>query len=178
MAKTAFPRKELYELVWSEPLKISGPAILNFRCRSKEGHAPERKFLRPVWDIGRKKAAGKKHVASNATRASAWHGRRSPDWCGGMVIGISGLERRGTARALFRHPPEFEEPIERVRERIAKTVGKVRVPREVRIWQSDGRGTSEGGRATAGTAARQFLPVVLGRHRGSTLRLSEGGCAC
>jgi hypothetical protein len=31
-------------------------------------------------------------------------------------------------------PPEFEEPVERVRERIAKTVGKVTVPREVRIW--------------------------------------------
>jgi hypothetical protein len=31
-------------------------------------------------------------------------------------------------------PPEFEEPIERVRERISKTVGKVTVPREVRIW--------------------------------------------
>ena len=31
-------------------------------------------------------------------------------------------------------PPEFEEPIEGVRERIAKTVGKVTVPREVRIW--------------------------------------------
>jgi hypothetical protein len=33
-------------------------------------------------------------------------------------------------------PPEFEEPIERVRERIAKTVGKVTVPREVRTWHS------------------------------------------
>jgi len=28
---------------------------------------------------------------------------------------------------------------------------------------SDGRETSEGRRATTGTAARQFLPVVLGR---------------
>jgi hypothetical protein len=30
-------------------------------------------------------------------------------------------------------PPEFEEPIERVRDRIAKTVGKLTVPREV-LW--------------------------------------------
>jgi hypothetical protein len=31
-------------------------------------------------------------------------------------------------------PPEFPESIEAVRERIAKVIGKVTVPREVRVW--------------------------------------------
>jgi hypothetical protein len=30
--------------------------------------------------------------------------------------------------------PKFAEPIEAVRERIAKVIGKVSVPREVRVW--------------------------------------------
>jgi hypothetical protein len=31
-------------------------------------------------------------------------------------------------------PPDFPDPIEAVRERITKTIGKVTVPREVRVW--------------------------------------------
>jgi hypothetical protein len=31
-------------------------------------------------------------------------------------------------------PPEFSDPIEAVRERIAKVIGKVTVPWEVRVW--------------------------------------------
>jgi hypothetical protein len=31
-------------------------------------------------------------------------------------------------------PPDFPEPIEAVRERIVKVIGKVTVPREVRVW--------------------------------------------
>lgn len=44
------------------------------------------------------------------------------------------MERRGTGADTLPPPPEFEEAIERVRERIAKTVGKLTVPREMRIW--------------------------------------------
>jgi hypothetical protein len=124
-------RKELYELVWSEPMRILAPRF-------------------GISDVALKKACaraeiptpGLGHWAKKAARKSASQvalGDRPPGMDDEVLVGAgvgywhSGWREEELLAALP-PPPEFEEPIERVRERIAKTVGKVTVPREVRIW--------------------------------------------
>ena len=124
-------RKELYELVWSEPLRILAPRFSISDVALKKACA---RAEVPTPGLGHwaKKAAGKSmlQVALPA---------RPPGMDDGVLIGAghdywhSGWTDEELLGPLP-PPPEFEEPIERVRERIAKTVGKVTVPREVRIW--------------------------------------------
>jgi hypothetical protein len=124
-------RKELYELVWSEPLKLVAPRFgisdvaLKKACARAEVPTP---------GLGHwaKKVAGKSmpQVAlperppgmDDEVLIGAGHGYWHSGWSEDELLGP------------LPSPPEFEEPIERVRERIAKKVGKVTVPREVRIW--------------------------------------------
>jgi hypothetical protein len=124
-------RKELYELVWSEPLKILAPRFgisdvaLKKACARAEVPTP---------GLGHwaKKAAGK-------SMSQVALPERPPGMGDEVLIGAghsywhSGWSEEELLGPLP-SPPEFEEPIERVRERIAKTVGRVTVPREVRIW--------------------------------------------
>jgi hypothetical protein len=124
-------RKELYELVWSEPLKRLAPRFgisdvaLKKACSRAEVPTP---------GLGHwaKKVAGKSMPQvslperppgmDDEVLIGAGHGYWHSGWSEEELLGP------------LPSPPEFEEPIERVRERIAKTVGKVTVPRDVRIW--------------------------------------------
>lgn len=124
-------RKELYELVWSEPLKILAPRFAISDVALKKACA---RAEVPTPGLGHwaKKAAGKS-MSQVALPA------RPPGMNDEVLIGAGhGYWRSGWSEEDLLGPlppsPEFEEPIERVRERIAKTVGKVTVPREVRIW--------------------------------------------
>jgi hypothetical protein len=124
-------RKQLYELVWSEPMKILAPRF-------------------GISDVALKKACaraeiptpGLGHWAKKAARKSTSQvalAERPPGMDDEVLVGAGvGYWHSGWSveelLAALPPPPEFEEPIERVRERIAKTVGKVTVPREVRIW--------------------------------------------
>ena len=124
-------RKELYELVWSEPMKILAPrfGISDVALRKTCARA---EIPTPGLGHWAKKTAGKNTSQGRSPIVRpVWTMRSS--LVRARVIGI----RVGTKRScwpLFRRLPEFEESIERVRERIAKTVGKLTVPREVRIW--------------------------------------------
>jgi hypothetical protein len=124
-------RKQLYELVWSEPMKILAPRFgisdvaLKKACTRAEIPTP---------GLGHwaKKAAGK----STSQVALA---ERPPGMDDEVLVGAGvGYWHSGWSEeellAALPPPPEFEESIERVRERIPKTVGKLTVPREVRIW--------------------------------------------
>lgn len=124
-------RKELYELVWAEPMKNLAPRFgisdvaLKKACARAEVPTPDRGH----WA---KRAVGKStsQVALPA---------RPPGMDDEVLIGAGAgyWHERWTEEELLGPlppPPEFEEPIEGVRERIAKTVGKLTVPREPRSW--------------------------------------------
>jgi hypothetical protein len=124
-------RKELYELVWSEPLKILAPrfGISDVALKMACGRAEV-----PTPGLGHwaKKAAGK-------GTSQVGLPERPPGMDDDVLIGAGrGYWHSGWSEekllGTLPPPPEFEESIERVRERIAKTVGKVSVPRDVRIW--------------------------------------------
>jgi hypothetical protein len=124
-------RKELYELVWSEPMKILAPrfGISDVALRKTCARA---EIPTPGLGHWAKKTAGK-NTSQDALPD------RPPGMDDEVVIGAGqGYWHSGWNEeellAPLPPPPEFEEPIERVRERIAKTVGKLTVPREVRIW--------------------------------------------
>jgi hypothetical protein len=126
-------RKELYELVWSEPMRILGPRFgisdvaLRKACERAEVPTPGPGY----WA---RKAAGKSTSQEELPP-------RPPGMDNEVLIGAgrsywhSGWSDEELLGPLP-PPPEFEEPIEHVRERIAKTVGKVTVPREVRLWHA------------------------------------------
>jgi hypothetical protein len=123
-------RKQLYELVWSEPMKVLArrfeisDVALKKACTRAEIPTP---------GLGHwaKKAAGK----STSQVALA---ERPPGMDAEVLVGAGvGYWHSGWSDEELLAtppPPEFEEPVERVCERIAKTVGKLTVPREVRIW--------------------------------------------
>ena len=125
-------RKTLYDLVWSEPLRslsarfaISDVALKK-TCAKAGIPTPERGY----W--ARKQSGKKTFVLPLPERAPGmddevliaggnnyyWH----REWKTEELLGP------------LPPPPEFHTPIEAVRERIAKTIGKVRVPRDARIW--------------------------------------------
>jgi len=124
-------RKELYELVWSEPMKILAPRFgvsdvaLRKACARAEIPTP-----------------GPGHWAKKAARKNTSQEafpERPPGMDDEVLIGAGqGYWHSGwneeELRGPLPPPPEFEEPVERVHERIAKTVGKLTVPREVRTW--------------------------------------------
>jgi hypothetical protein len=124
-------RKQLYELVWSEPMKILAPRFGISDVALKKACA-RAEIPTPGLGHWAKKAAGK----STSQVALA---ERPPGMDDEVLVGAGvGYWHSGWSEeellAALPPPPEFEEPIERVRERIAKTVGKLTVPREVRMW--------------------------------------------
>ncbi|MBB5337829.1 hypothetical protein [Tunturiibacter gelidoferens] len=124
-------RKELYDLVWSEPLMtlcsrfgISDVALRK-TCARSEIPTPERGYWakkdagKPTFQVALPmRPPGMDDQVLIAAGQSYWY----QDW--------KKEELLGPLPAL----PEFSKPIEAVRERIAKVIGKVTVPREVRVW--------------------------------------------
>jgi hypothetical protein len=124
-------RKELYDLVWSEPLKtlcsrfgISDVALKK-TCSRSEIPTPERGYWakkdagKPTFQLALPiRPPGMDDQVLIAAGQSYWY----QDWKKEELLGP------------LPPPPEFSEPIEAVRERIAKVIGKVTVPREVRVW--------------------------------------------
>jgi len=113
-------RKELYELVWAEPIKILAPRFgisdVALRKACERAEVPT-----PAAGHWAKKTGGK----STSQEALA---ERPPGMDDEVVVGgghsywHSGWSDEELLGPLP-PPPEFEEPIERVRERIAKAVG-------------------------------------------------------
>lgn len=123
-------RKELYELVWSEPMKnlsvrfgISDVALKK-TCARATIPTPDRGY----WA---KKEAGKSTSQQSLSE-------RSPGMDDEVVVGGGGHWYQQWSNeellAPLPPPPVFDEPIEAVRERIAKVIGKVSVRREVHDW--------------------------------------------
>ncbi|HET8925742.1 MAG TPA: hypothetical protein VFN26_22350 [Candidatus Acidoferrum sp.] len=124
-------RAELYALVWSEPMKtlsarfgISDVALKK-TCVRAEIPTPDRGY----WA---KKEAGKSTL-QDALSA------RPPGMGDEVIVGGGGnyWHRHLSDEELLvpiPPPPEFAESIEAVRERIAKVVGKLTVPRDIVTW--------------------------------------------
>jgi hypothetical protein len=124
-------RKQLYELGWAEPMKILAPRFEISDVALKKACA-RAEIPTPGLGHWAKKAAGKSTSEVALTE-------RPPGMDDEVLVGAGvGYWHSGWSEeellAALPPPPEFKEPIERVRERIAKTVGKLTVPREVRIW--------------------------------------------
>jgi hypothetical protein len=124
-------RKALYDLVWSEPMKtlsarfgISDVALKK-TCARAGIPTPDRGY----WA---KKDAGKDTFqAAFSTRPTGMDDEVS---IGG---GGNGSYRHWNQEELLTPigaPPEFSEPIETVRARIAETVGRVAVPHKILNW--------------------------------------------
>lgn len=124
-------RRQLYDLVWSEPLRslsarfgISDVALKK-TCQRARIPTPERGY----WA---KKEGGQKTVVPPLPE-------RPPAMEDEVLVG-GGHDywyRRWTTEELLDPlppAPEFNTPLEAVRERIAKAVGKVTIPGKVRIW--------------------------------------------
>jgi hypothetical protein len=125
-------REELYDLVWSKTLgslstrfRVSN-AVLKQTCQRAA-------IPMPAPNHWTKKAFGK------ATFQAALPARL-PGMDSDVVVGqLSGCDSfsRSKMKELYpppRTPPEFPEPIEAVRERIAKAIGEISVPDQVRVW--------------------------------------------
>lgn len=124
-------RKELYELVWSEPMKnLSGrfgisDVALKKTCIRAEIPTPNLGY----WA---KKEAGKSAYQPPLPER--------PPGLDDEVVVAAGKDYwyRGWSNedllAPLPPPPEFPEPIEAVRDRITKVLGKLSVPRDVRDW--------------------------------------------
>jgi hypothetical protein len=124
-------RKELYELVWSEPMKdLSGrfgisDVALKKTCERAAIPTPDRGH----WA---KKEAGKSSFQASLPE-------RPPGMDDDVLVGGGGnywYHQWTTEEFLapLPPPPEFHEKIDGVRERISKLIGKLSVPREVRDW--------------------------------------------
>ncbi|HUN64139.1 MAG TPA: hypothetical protein VMU53_19215, partial [Candidatus Sulfotelmatobacter sp.] len=123
--------KELYELVWSEPMKnlcvrfgISDVALKK-TCARADIPTPDRGY----W--------AKKEVGKSTFQPSL--PERPPGMNDDVVVGKdsnSWHQEWSTENLLapLPPPPEFNEKIEALRERISNLIGKLSVPREVRDW--------------------------------------------
>lgn len=124
-------RKALYDLVWSEPMKTLSArfGISDVALKKTCARAGIPTPYRGYW--AEKDAEKKTFQAALPTRP--------PGMDDQVLIGSGG-------NGLYHHwsnedllgpigaPPEFSEPIESVRARIAETVGHVTVPYKVRTW--------------------------------------------
>lgn len=127
---TRIKRKDLYELVWSEPLKTLTPRFnvsdvaLRKACQRAAVPTPDRGH----WA---KKAAGKRIVQIALPP-------RPPGMSDEVTIGGSYYDGRYFTledhRTPLPPPPEFPEPIELVRARIERAIGKVKTPKQIRAW--------------------------------------------
>jgi len=127
-------RTELYDLVWAEPLRnlserfgISDVALKKC-CQRSAIPTPERGY----W--ARKDAGKETYVPALPERPPAMEedvvvgaGNSFSYWYGPE---LSREELLGPLPS----PPEFATPLEVVRERVAKIIGKVSVSREVKVW--------------------------------------------
>lgn len=118
--------------MWSEPLRsLSGrfgisDVALKKCCQRSSIPTPERGF----W--ARKDAGQVTFIPALPERLPAMEdqvivGGGNDDWYGQQWT-------REELLGPLPPAPEFDTPLESVRERIAKTIGKVTVPRDVRIW--------------------------------------------
>jgi hypothetical protein len=124
-------RNELYNLVWSEPLRtlsarfgISDVALRK-TCVKAAIPTPERGY----WA---RKDAGHKVVQTALPL-------RPPGMDDEVVVAGAGKwwyrdEKKEELHAPLPPPPEFPEPIDAVRGRIAKNIGKVSVSKGVHLW--------------------------------------------
>ncbi len=125
-------RKELYDLVWSEPMTtlssrfgISDVALKK-TCRRAEIPTPDRGY----WA---KKEAGKQTFQAALPL-------RPPGMddeilvAGGNNYYWHSESKEEELQAPLPTPPVFPEPIEAVRERIAWTIGQIGIPHQVRAW--------------------------------------------
>lgn len=122
-------RKELYELVWSEPMKILSTRFaisdvaLKKTCARATIPTPDRGY----W--------AKREARKNTCQPPL--SERPPGMDDEVVVaGGSHYWYQQWSRedllAPLPLPPEFHEPIEAVRGRIAKLIGKLSVPRDIR----------------------------------------------
>src|SRR5580700_6988654 len=124
-------RKALYDLVWSEPMKtlsarfgISDVALKK-TCARAEIPTPDRGYWAKK-DAGKstlqealpERPPGMAHEVVVAGGGNHWHWNSSDEE---LLAPLPPL-------------PEFPEPIEAVRGRIATVIGKLTVPRDIAIW--------------------------------------------
>lgn len=95
-------------------------------------NVPKLRYLLLTVVIGAKKEAGRPTTRTPLPK-------RMPGQDDEVIV--SGEDRYGYSRfeeskllGPLPSPPEFSEPIETIREETQKAIGKVGVPREVRIW--------------------------------------------
>jgi hypothetical protein len=125
-------RNELYDLVWSEPMTtlssrfgISDVALKK-TCKRAEIPTPDRGY----WA---KKEAGKETFqAALPLRPPAMDDEILV--AGGNNYYWHSESKEEELQAPLPTPPEFSEPIEAVRKRIAKAIGEIKVPHQVRVW--------------------------------------------
>lgn len=123
-------REQLYEMVWSEPLKVLGPnfgisdVALKKTCHKAAIPVPERGY----WA---KRQAGKPCIQQSLPP-------RPPGLAEEVIVGGGAYAywnyHRLTEKEILGplpDPPSFPEPIEAVRERVKKEIGKVSVPKTI-----------------------------------------------
>src|SRR5919197_2519873 len=124
-------RKALYDLVWSEPMKnlatrfgVSDVALKK-TCARAAIPTPDRGY----W--AKKEASKETFQAALPTRPPGMDDEVSVGGGGNSRCGYWNQEE---LLAPIGPPPEFTDPIETVRARIAEAVGQVTVPRKVSNW--------------------------------------------
>lgn len=126
-----FSRRDLYDLVWSEPMKtLAGrfgisDVALKKTCAQAAIPTPERGY----WA---RKDAGKETVQiplpecpigmNEEVVVARGNDYGYPQWSEAELLGPLPAK------------PEFQEPLESVRERVVRTIGEVKVPRSVQTW--------------------------------------------
>ena len=128
-----FSRKELYDLVWSEPMKtLAGrfgisDVALKKNCERAAIPTPDRGY----WA---KKDAGKE--TTQALLPDRPLGMDDEVLIGGGHWYGHGYWSEDDLLGPLPERPEFPEPIEAVRERVSRAMGEVKVPRMVESWHS------------------------------------------
>ncbi len=168
-------RKELYDLVWSEPMTtlssrfgISDVALKK-TCRRAEIPTPDRGY----WA---KKEAGK-------SISQAALPLRPPGMddeilvAGGSNYYWHSESKEEELLAPLPMPPEFSESIEAVRDRIAKAIGEINVPHQVCVWHpAIDRFLKEDEERRAKTTGWS-LQLLVETSRSWILHSSGAGCA-
>jgi hypothetical protein len=124
-------RRELHDLVWSEPLKtlcarfsISDVALRKTCQRAmiptpERGHWARKQAGKKTWTVP---LPERPPAMEDEVEVGGGHGYYYQSWTDEELLGPLPV------------PPSFETTLESVRERIIKTIGKVTVAREVTSW--------------------------------------------